>query len=1143
MENITLLPARVNNTIFKAQRKDCAGGCIILEDRVTEYVMTIDDTTAVSVDTSLLNQPYNSTIEFDLYVYSTKSNMINFDGFSIQQLEVGHGESIFHVYSSNGKWILIPKQIAGYKQQVLKAGCCPNNRSTPEPGVNFWGILSLTGNEEQEGNYSNIFDNNAMFGVEHTTYSGRFYKDLGDIICYVRYPSPVMVTNLAMMFHRDCGSDMPDSVTIWGSNDGENWSQILYTTVTEKTNGKHYMFDVSAYGFYELLKFQFHFNPNAGYSYYYLPLMQIIGFRSETHYRFVRAMPELSGNPPCNGYNIEFGNENTWDRDIVYRLTQVEVEGNCNIYRPNQQVPWTIIYSFPEAFRAYAFFHCARYTNGNLAEFKLYGSHDKKNWVEFYHYKKDRGDLSIRYRNYGYRTFFVDSIYDYKYYKVEVYQTRNNENISYACSYHFMQKLKLDYLGFDTNIPKLTSNNENGYKLSSTNIVTGNLYNLFNQNPTSYMEADLENGQWELTIKLPQSTKYNRLSFRNYKDETYRNPIRFKILGSNDDEEYEELREWTETLWRWDNSRPQTESYHFANDTAYRYYKLVILQVRSGTRIRMYDVGLSYDAPWIEAPYYKLDYLVPVMNSNSMNGYIATSSSILSGTYANWKAFDRTINNYEDTWIARPNTDSSGNCDEWLQIQLPEAKKANRLQLVGRNSFNNRSPKDFTLQASNDGENWDILLTQTDQVYSSKEWEFENDTAYSYYRLCITKTNEPGSDVSVGQMNLSFYQEFKKLYQEIRDDDYLIPELRSNNHMGYTVTASSYLTEGSREYAPYLAFNRKYGNQYNSWIAANNQSGDGVTDEWIQVQLPIAKVCNKIKLAAQYASGIYTNNAARDFTFKGSNDGENWTTLYTATDQTYTSIIANEYTFENENAYTYYRLCITKTVGTGSTDKAALSVLMLCYQHAHADRYVIDDDERLVPGGLNSANAFSSAGYYITASSQYNNDYVPWKAFYAYCNNEKDAWAPSTSEKSDAGGNCNCWIQIQLPEAKICNRVILRFRVYTYHYELPYEFEVLGSNDGENFDTLVEYKGHEMYQREYSVDFDNETSYLYYRIHVSKIPQGNDVAAIGYISLKRRIFEPIPEEIVEPVEEEQEEGGEGQGEENNNEESNVSEGE
>jgi len=1115
MENITLLPARANSTLYKANRKQCSNGCIVLEDRITDYSLSVSDTTSITVDTSLLNEPQNSSIEFTLYVYSTKSNVLNFDGFSMQQLEVGHGESIFNIHSSNGKWIIIPKQICGYKQERLKAGACPNGRTQVGPGSYFYGILSLTGNEQNERDYSNIFDNDVQFGVTHTTYSGRFYKDLGDIICYVRYPSPVMVTNFAMMFHRDYSGGMPDSVTIWGSNDSENWTQILHKTVTEKSNGKHYMFDVDEFGFYELLKFQFHYNENAGYSYYYLPLMQIIGFRNETHYRFIRAMPELSGNPPCNGYNIEFGEENTWDRDIVYRLTQLAVESNCNIYRPNQGVPWTIIYSFPEAFRAYAFFHCTRYTNGALAEFKLYGSHDKKNWVEFYHYKKDRSDLSIRYPEYGYRTFLVDSIYDYKYYKVEVYQTRNNENISYTCSYHFMRKLKLDYLGFDTNIPKLSSNNENGYKLTSTSIVTGNLYNLFNQNNTSYMEADLENGEWELIIKLPQATKYNRLSFRNYKDETYRNPVRFKILGSNDDEEYDELREWTETLYRWDNNNYQTESYHFANDTAYRYYKLVILQVRSGTRIRMYDVGLSFDAPFIQAPYYTDSYIVPVMSANSQDGYVASASSSYSSSCLPWHAFDRD-NGVNYKWL----TSSGDVSGSWLKIELPTAQHVPIfcIQTPNESGYLNRVPTSFKIQGSNDDNDWTDLVEVSNVSWSNsetKKWINTSETAYKYYRLLIS-ANGGANMVAIGRWDF-VNREYTKLYSEIRDDDYLVPELKSNNHMGYTVTASSYVSNNTTTYDPWKAFNRKQGTQYNSWFAQDTPSGEGGIDAWIQVQLPIAKVCNKIKLSAPYGGSIYPNQAPKDFTFKGSNDGENWTTLYSATDQLYTSTICNEYTFANENAYIYYRLCMTKMNTTSSSANPGISSFWLCYQHAHADRYVIDDDERLVPGGLNSESALSSAGYYASASSQYNTNFVPWKAFYAYCPDDTNSngWVANSSERSDAYGNCDSWIQIQLPEAKICNRVILNYRVYTYGCELPYEFEVLGSNDGENFDTLVEYRGHELHQKSYSVDFDNETAYLYYRIHFSKTTEGSKVASVGYISLKRRIFEPIPEEIEE----------------------------
>ena len=77
------------------------------------------------------------------------------------------------------------------------------------------------------------------------------------------------------------------------------------------------------------------------------------------------------------------------------------------------------------------------------------------------------------------------------------------------------------------------------------------------------------------------------------------------------------------------------------------------------------------------------------------------------------------------------------------------------MYIRARSNFSERSPADFILKASNDGENWDTLLTQTDQVYSEKVWGFENSTSYIYYRLEITKTNATYGDISMSIMNLT----------------------------------------------------------------------------------------------------------------------------------------------------------------------------------------------------------------------------------------------------------------------------------------------------------------------------------------------------------------------------------------------------
>ena len=57
-----------------------------------------------------------------------------------------------------------------------------------------------------------------------------------------------------------------------------------------------------------------------------------------------------------------------------------------------------------------------------------------------------------------------------------------------------------------------------------------------------------------------------------------------------------------------------------------------------------------------------------------------------------------------------------------------------------------RSPKAWTFEASNDGENWVTLDTQTNETDwsatgESRDYSFTNDTAYTYYKFDCTELN------------------------------------------------------------------------------------------------------------------------------------------------------------------------------------------------------------------------------------------------------------------------------------------------------------------------------------------------------------------------------------------------------------------
>jgi hypothetical protein len=84
----------------------------------------------------------------------------------------------------------------------------------------------------------------------------------------------------------------------------------------------------------------------------------------------------------------------------------------------------------------------------------------------------------------------------------------------------------------------------------------------------------------------------------------------------------------------------------------------------------------------------------------------------------------------------------------WVTLEFEEAKVVNFYQLTSGNDAPDRDPRDWEIQGSNDGENWEVLDVRVDQVFNgrnlTREFYFENDTAYTHYRFDVVNNNGGG---------------------------------------------------------------------------------------------------------------------------------------------------------------------------------------------------------------------------------------------------------------------------------------------------------------------------------------------------------------------------------------------------------------
>ncbi|MBO0917878.1 GH92 family glycosyl hydrolase [Streptomyces laculatispora] len=95
----------------------------------------------------------------------------------------------------------------------------------------------------------------------------------------------------------------------------------------------------------------------------------------------------------------------------------------------------------------------------------------------------------------------------------------------------------------------------------------------------------------------------------------------------------------------------------------------------------------------------------------------------------------------------------------WAEFDLSEPVEVVTYALTSANDHDERDPKDWTLQGSEDGKSWTDLDSRTGQTFSerfqTKSYDFTTDKAYQHFRLDITKNNGAGDATQLADVQFS----------------------------------------------------------------------------------------------------------------------------------------------------------------------------------------------------------------------------------------------------------------------------------------------------------------------------------------------------------------------------------------------------
>lgn len=168
-----------------------------------------------------------------------------------------------------------------------------------------------------------------------------------------------------------------------------------------------------------------------------------------------------------------------------------------------------------------------------------------------------------------------------------------------------------------------------------------------------------------------------------------------------------------------------------------------------------YNLGPYTDTIYLN----ELTIATPIMTSNTAPSGKITVSHSWNG--APWRAFNRNEST-SDYWEA------GSSSPRWLCYEFPEQKIIYRIKMMiyvpgdpqpSTDTFG--KPQDFDWQASNDGENWDVIYTQNVTLDRDVRWldlTIENPTYYKYYKY-VERTRTIGTWTAIYEIYLYTIEE------------------------------------------------------------------------------------------------------------------------------------------------------------------------------------------------------------------------------------------------------------------------------------------------------------------------------------------------------------------------------------------------
>jgi hypothetical protein len=247
--------------------------------------------------------------------------------------------------------------------------------------------------------------------------------------------------------------------------------------------------------------------------------------------------------------------------------------------------------------------------------------------------------------------------------------------------------------------------------------------------PTGWVQFEFLNNQ---------AFAVNSYAITSANDDATRDPKVWTLLGSNDGTNWTTVDSRSGQSWA---GRQQRRLFNCTNTTPYRIYRLNVTQNNGSANLMQFSELELIENGIPRTAYYHFSWSSQISNTESARLVL---DKVMDGS----------------KWLT-----ASGQTTGWIQYRFlgKGAYAINGYAIASANDAPGRDPRDWTLQGSHDGTNWNIIDTRVGESWATRltrrEFLFNNAVAYSYYKLNVTANN--------GDTGLMGFSEFELLERDL----------------------------------------------------------------------------------------------------------------------------------------------------------------------------------------------------------------------------------------------------------------------------------------------------------------------------------------------------------------------------------------